>query len=101
VKERIKTVGRVVGAGGVVNERSITVGRVEVAGCVGIERFETAGRVVAASRVVLERSNTVGRRVRRGDCPCALPRVAPEKVRLAKFCQTSGAHAGSGEVERG
>jgi hypothetical protein len=35
------------------------------------------------------------------DCPCALPRVAPEKVRLAKFCQTSGAHAGSGEVERG
>ena len=66
IKERMKTLGCVVGAGGVAKERVNTVGRVEVAGCVVRERFATGGRVVVAGCVAIERVNTGSRVVETG-----------------------------------
>jgi hypothetical protein len=59
VKERTKTVGRVVVAGGVEQERIKTVGRVVAPGGVAIKRTITDGRVVAAACEAEERRITL------------------------------------------
>ena len=49
--KRIKTVSRVVAAGGIVTEREITGGRIIMPGCVTLKCVRTGGRVAAAGGV--------------------------------------------------